>query len=156
MAKNQKSLIACVSTVLITASAMGAVAQQSDSSNWIQQRVAQRIVTRMEEKLKLTPQQREQAKAILQDEKPAILALAERSRQERNELDTMPQFNEAQAHAIAQKYTATNVDALVERTRVRMELRAILNDQQRRQLDQMRNRFSSHADERLGHLIDLL
>ena len=147
--------VLCAMTMLCR-TALAAVGSSQDTSGWVEHRVAKRVIARIEARLNLTDQQREQAKTILKTEEPAILALAQSARQEREEMAAMSTFDQTQAEAVAQKYGATNAAIVVERAKVRLELRAVLNDAQRQQLEQLRARFGSHADERFGELIDLL
>jgi Spy/CpxP family protein refolding chaperone len=139
----------------VTATGFG-LAQQDDSSRWIEQRVAKRIVSRIEARLNMTIEQREQVKAVLKAEEPTILALAERGKIERDELVQMQTFDEPQVHDVARRYAATNTDILVERAKVRMELLAVLNDAQRQQLEAMRAKLGAHFAERLDSLLDAI
>jgi Spy/CpxP family protein refolding chaperone len=153
--KKNTVLVTSVALLAFVATSAFALAQQDDSA-WIEQRVAKRIVSRIEGKLNLTVQQREQAKSILKNEEPTILALAGQAKQERAQLAAMQSFDGGQVREIAQQYATTNTDILVERTKVRLEVRAILNDAQRQQLDQMRARVGAHLSDRIDTLIDAI
>jgi Spy/CpxP family protein refolding chaperone len=156
MKANRKLIATLASTALLTASTLALFAQRPDSSNWVEQRVAKRVVARIESKLNLTEDQKVQVKSVLQSEKPAILALAAQAGQEREELAALPAFDDAQVRAISEKYNSTNISILVERTKLRLQLRAVLNDSQRRQLDTLRARIGANAGERLSNFIDLI
>jgi Spy/CpxP family protein refolding chaperone len=148
-------LLASSAILALAATSALALAPQQDTA-WIEQRVAKRIVSRIEGKLNLTAQQREQAKAILKNEEPTILALTQQSKREREELAAMQSFDGNQVRDVAERYAATNADILVERTKLRLELRAILDDAQRKQLDQLRSRVGAHLGERIDTFIDAI
>ena len=133
-----------------------AVAQQDDSRGWIEKRVTKRAVERIEGRLNLTADQREQVRTILRAEEPKMLELAASARQEREEMSAMSSFDADEVREIAAKYAATNGDILVERTKVRLELRAVLNDAQRKQIEAMRARRGGQAGERLKELIGVM
>ena len=133
-----------------------AVAQQDDSRGWIEKRVMKRAVERIEGRLNLTADQREQVRTILRAEEPKMLELAASARQEREEMSAMSSFDADEVREIAAKYAATNGDILVERTKVRLELRAVLNDAQRKQIEAMRARRGGQAGERLKELIGVM
>jgi Spy/CpxP family protein refolding chaperone len=148
--------LTALAIVVSTAFAASPATQTSDSSRWIEQRVMKRIVSRVEGRLNMTASQREQAKVILQGEQPTIVALAAQGRLERDELLQMQTFDDVRVRAMAQRYASTNTDVLVERAKVRMKLRAVLNDTQRQQLDTMRAKIGAHFEERLGDFIDAI
>jgi len=140
-------------TLMMSALAM---AQQDDSRGWIEKRVTKRAVERIEGRLNLTADQREQVRTILRAEEPKMLELAASARQEREEMSAMSSFDADEVREIAAKYAATNGDILVERTKVRLELRAVLNDAQRKQIEAMRARRGGQAGERLKELIGVM
>jgi len=148
--------LASLAVVGSTAFAASTAAQPDDSSRWIEQRVAKRVVSRIEGKLNMTAAQREQVKSILQQEQPVIVALAQRGKQERDELAQMQSFEDTQVRELAQRYAGTNTDILVERAKVRMELRAVLNDAQKRQVDTLRAKVGNRFAERLDTFIDAI
>ncbi len=149
-------VMAGVSVAALAASTVAALGQPGEPPAWVQQRVARRVVERIEGRLNMTAAQREQAKTIVLNERPTIVALAERSRQEREELSDMPSFDESKVREIAAKYAETNMEMLIERTNVRMELRAILTDAQRQQLSAMRAQRGAPVGERLNGFAGLL
>jgi protein CpxP len=118
--------------------------------------LAELIATRIEARLNLTSTQREQVKTILKAEQPTITSLAARAAEEREDLTRSETFDEARIRTLAQSYAATNADILVERVKVRTELRAILTDAQRQQLDELRTRAGGHFEERFNAFVDAL
>ena len=148
--------LASLAVVGSTAFAASTASQPDDSSRWIEQRVAKRVVSRIEGRLNMTAAQRKQVKSILQQEQPAIVALAQRGKQERDELARMQSFDDTQVRELAQRYAATNTDILVERAKVRLELRAVLTDAQRQQVDTLRAKVGSRFEERLRSFIDAI
>jgi Spy/CpxP family protein refolding chaperone len=97
-----------------------------------------------------------QIKTILQTEKPAILALAERARQERMELASRPTFDEAHIRSFARQHESTVEDALVEREKVRTEVRQVLTPEQQQKAEQVREDLRSRFFERLATVGDQL
>jgi predicted outer membrane protein len=85
-----------------------------------------------------------------------ITSLAARAAEEREDLTRSETFDEARIRTLAQSYAATNADILVERVKVRTELRAILTDAQRQQLDELRTRAGGHFEERFNAFVDAL
>jgi Spy/CpxP family protein refolding chaperone len=148
--------LASLAIVGSTAFAASTAAQPDNSARWIEQRVAKRVAARIEGRLKMTDAQREHMKSSLQQEQPAMVALAQRGKQERDELAQMNTFDDVQVRELAQRYAATDTDILVERAKVRMELRAVLNDAQRQQVDTLRAKVGERFEERLGSLIDAI
>ena len=118
--------------------------------------MAQRVIGRFEARLNLTSAQREQAKAILKTEEPTILALAAEAKLERDAMTALPAYNEAEVREIAAKYAATNTDIVVEKAKVRLELRAILTPAQLEQLDALKGKADGRFADRLDSVIDAL
>ena len=156
---NKPTILAASFLLASTAFAAQAALQPAGATparQSFRQQIARRVAARLEARMHITPTQREQAKSILASEKPTILALAQRARQEREELSGLSSFNESQVRDIAGKCAATNTEILVERTKVRLELRAILDDAQRRQLDTLRSRAGTNLSEHLDTLGDAI
>jgi len=115
-----------------------------------------RIIHRIEQRLNATEAQRQQVKAILQQERPTLMQLHTQLAAERAEMLQSTTFNEAQTRAIAARYAETNTEALVERARLRSELFAVLTPEQQQRVEQLRARFSKVLDARLKTLGDSL
>ncbi|ADW71066.1 Spy/CpxP family protein refolding chaperone [Granulicella tundricola] len=147
---------------LITAASLAVLAtsafafSQSESSRGSQPRMIRRVIARFESRLNITTAQREQVKAILKTEEPTILALAAQAKQEREAMTALPTYNEAQVREVAQQYAATNTNILVERTKVRLELRAVLTPQQLQQLEQFKSTFGAGSGDRVGDRLDMV
>jgi Spy/CpxP family protein refolding chaperone len=119
-------------------------------------KMTRRVIARVEARLNITTDQRAQIQAIMKAEEPTILALSAQAKQEREAIAALPVYNEAQVHEIAQKYAATNTDIVVERAKIRLELRGILTEQQLQQLEKLKasvdGRFSERLDMVIGQL----
>lgn len=155
LVRNTLSSLVLIAAVAVTAAAAQLPAAGAPDTAF-QMRVTRLVVAHVERRLNLTADQREQARSILKSEQPTLSALSERARQERDELTAMQSFDEQQVRSVAQRYAATTADILVEHAKLRLELRAILNDGQRKQLDTLRARFGNHFDDRLNGLIDAI
>jgi protein CpxP len=146
------SAAACALGIVLVASAAGS----QDKDCWMQRRVSQMFVHRIESQLNLTEAQRIQIKTILQTEKPAILALAERVRQERAQLASRQTFDEAYVRSFAQQHESTMEDALVEQEKVRTEILQVLTPEQQQKAEQIREDIRSRFFERLTTIGDQL
>jgi Spy/CpxP family protein refolding chaperone len=114
------------------------------------------MIKRMEARLHVSAEQVAQAKAILQQERPALEAIHVQLAAEHAELAKLTAFNEEQAAAIVAKYADANTASIIEREKLRFELTAILTPTQQEKLDQLRERFGAAVDERLLTLGDSL
>jgi protein CpxP len=124
--------------VLLLAASLPASAQDAVSAPQ-----ANRIVRRMEHRLKVTDVQREQVKAILQQERPTLEQLHIQLSAEHAEMAQQTAFDEAHTRAIAAKYGDANTAALVEREKLRTELLAVLTPEQQKKVEQLRARFDA-------------
>jgi Spy/CpxP family protein refolding chaperone len=115
-----------------------------------------KMIHRMESRFDFTWDQRVQAKAILQQERPVLQELHTQLAAERAEMAQMTTFNDSQARAVATKYGDTHTNVVVEREKLRVELLAILTPAQQKKLSQLRARFGVALDERLLTLGDNL
>jgi Spy/CpxP family protein refolding chaperone len=115
-----------------------------------------RMIRRIESRLGVTWDQRVQAKAILQQERPVLQQLHTQLEAEHAEMAQITMFNDTQVRAVAAKYAETNTDVVVERAKLRTELLAILTPAQQKKLTQLRTRVSAGMDERLLTLGDNL
>jgi periplasmic protein CpxP/Spy len=148
--------------VVITAvCAMGAAlvaygAAQQNENGRLRERFSGLMIRGVESDLGITDAQREQIKAILRTEQPTIQSLAAQVHDEELQLRAQPDFDEAYVRAFAKQHESTMEDALVERQRVRSEIRAVLTPEQREKADQMRSMFYSRFTDRLATLGDRL
>jgi Spy/CpxP family protein refolding chaperone len=144
-------------TAVLTVLATSAFAlAQSDNYRWTEQRMARRVIAQVEGKLNITSAQRAQIQAILKTEEPMIVALSAQAREERDAMTALPAYDEAAVREVAQKFQVTNTDIVVERAKVRLELRAVLTEQQLEQLEAMKSKMDSRFDERLDMVIGQL
>lgn len=147
-------LVACAAGALGAGFAVSAAALQSDEG-WLPQRAAGLLVRRMEHRLNLNDDQRQQIKNVLRTEKPTIQSLAERLHAEREQLEAQP-YDEAAVRAFAQQHETTMEDLLVEREKVRSEIQAVLTPEQRERAAAMRETLYGRFIERLSSLGDEL
>ena len=152
--KNNRILLLAASLTVLATSAI-AIAQ-SEGPRWTEQRMTRRVIAGIEAHLNITSDQRALVKAILKAEEPTILALSVQAKQEREAMTALPAYNEAEVREIAQKYAATNTDIVVERSKVRLDLRAVLTEQQLQQLEQFKMNVDRHFEERLDMAIGQL
>jgi Spy/CpxP family protein refolding chaperone len=118
-----------------------------------------RALNRIEHRLNITPQQREQARAILQQEQPQLRQMRLSLVAERKEMaaaSTGGVFDPAAVHAIALKYADANANAAVERAKLRTELVGILTAEQKEKLQQFRTRMGAELDSHMLTLGDTL
>ncbi len=145
--------------VLAVAGAMSAVlatcvAIAQRESGWMQMRASGLMMRGVERDLGITDEQRTQIKSILKTEEPAIEALAVRVHEEQMQLQAQPGFDEGYVRAFAKQHESTMEDVLVERVKVRNEIRDVLTSEQREKADQMRSAFYSRFTDRLAKLGD--
>jgi Spy/CpxP family protein refolding chaperone len=150
--KYTRRFLTITATLTVVAASAFAFAQ-SEGPTWNEQGIARRIIARVESRLNITSDQRSQVKAILKAEEPTILALAAQAKEEREAITALPAYNESEVRAVAQKYAATNTNIVVERAKIRLELRAVLTEQQLQQLEQFQADRAGHLEERLDSLI---
>jgi Spy/CpxP family protein refolding chaperone len=153
--KNNRLLLVFAASLGVLATSAIAIAQ-SERPNWPEQRVARRVTARIEARLNITSDQRAQVKAILKAEEPTIVALAAQAKEERQAMTTLPAYDETAVREVARKYAATNTNIVVERAKIRLELRAVLTQQQLQQLEDLQSnadgRFSERLDAVIGEL----
>lgn len=152
--KTRWGIIAGVCALGIALAASAATFQ--DQNGWMQRRASGLFLHRVERELNITDAQRMQIKVILNAEKPTILALAERARQERMQLASRQTFDEAYVRSFAQQHESTVQDALVEREKVRTEIWQVLTPEQRHRAEQIREDVRSRFFERLATIGDQL
>lgn len=142
----------CALCIALAASAT----TMQDQDGWMQRRVSGLFIHRIEGELNITDAQRIQIKTILQTEKPMILTLAERARQERLQLASRQTFDEAYVRSFAQEHESTVEDAIVEREKVRTEILRVLTPEQQQKAEQIREDLCSRFFERLTTIGDQL
>jgi protein CpxP len=150
--KTRLGIIAGVCALGIALAASATTFQDQDG--WMQRRVSGLFVHRIERELNLTDAQRMQIKMVLQTEKPAILALAERARQERKQVDSRQTFDEAYVRSFARQHESTVEDVMVEREKVRTEIWQVLTPDQQQKAEQIREELRSRFFERLATVGD--
>jgi len=139
---------------LMLAALVPAIAQQRNA--WMQNRHGGFLVQHIINDLQLTPDQRSQIKAILQQERPAIVAIMQKSEQAHAQLRAQKSFDEAFVRSVAQQQAGTMSDALVEREKIRAEILAVLNPQQQQTFERLTTELRSAMTERLANLGDAL
>ncbi|WP_263375508.1 hypothetical protein [Granulicella aggregans] len=68
-------------------------------------------------------------------------------------MTALPAYDEAALREVAQKYAATNTNIIVERAKIRLELRAVLTKQQLQQLEELKSKADGQVSERLDTVI---
>lgn len=95
---------------------------------------------RLADRLDMTGQQRAEVKAILDDSRQQMVKLREQIRENRVQLRDLAgkaDFDEAAVRSIADKQGDLKAETIVLRARQRHEMKAVLTDEQRVQLDEM-------------------
>jgi P pilus assembly/Cpx signaling pathway, periplasmic inhibitor/zinc-resistance associated protein len=123
-----------------------------NESGWMRTRASGLMIRGIERDLGLTDDQRMQIKAILKAEQPTIETLAARVHEEQIQLQAEPAFDETAVRTFAKQHESTLEDVLVEREKVRSEIRGVLTPEQRDKADQMRSAFYSRFTSRLATL----
>ncbi len=139
--------------ILLASLTTAALAQNAASP-----RDGSRLIRRIEHRLDITGTQREQARAILAAEKPTLQQLHATLAAERAEMiaASATTFDEARTRAIAPKYVDANMQAVVEREKLRTELLAILTSAQQQKVQELRTRFAAGLNAHLETLGDNL
>ena len=153
--KSVRSLLIVTATLTVVAASAFAFAQ-SVGPNWTEQGIAKRVIARVEARLNFTAEQRAEVKAILKAEEPTIVALAAQAKEERDAMAAFPAYNQSEVDGVAQKYAATNTAIVEERAKIRLELRAVLTEEQLEQVEQFKADRDAHFQERLDQLIGQL
>jgi Spy/CpxP family protein refolding chaperone len=130
---------------------------QSGGSHGPEPMMVKRMIARVEAKLNITSEQAAQIKAILKAEEPTIIALADQAKAERSAMTALPAYNDVEVRDIAQKYAATNTNIVVERAKLRLELRGVLTPQQLEQLEKLESRITANRmDGQFGERLDMV
>jgi Spy/CpxP family protein refolding chaperone len=114
------------------------------------------FIRHLERELDVTDAQRESIKAILQKESPTIQSIAAELEQQNAQLRSKPAYDEAFVRSVAQQRNATLTNALVEREKIRYEVFATLDPEQRQKLQHLCDDFRSAIQDRLANLGDQL
>lgn len=103
------------------------------------------------EKLNLTDAQQEQAKAILQKERPTIKPLFQQSRQIEQQLHQLAEgtYDEAKARTLATQKAQIEVEMTVQRTRLHNQLFQLLTADQQTQLKQLEATHQARMQQRM-------
>ena len=102
-------------------------------------------------KLNLTDSQQEQAKAIMQTEKPAMKPLFEQSRQIEQQLHQAAEgtYDEAKVRALATQKAQLELEMTVEKTRLHNQLFQLLTADQQTQLKQLEATHQARMQQRM-------
>lgn len=151
----KKSLvIAALVGALAISVLLPAVAQQR--SGWLQKRRGNLFVQHIVNDLNLTTDQRAQIKTILQRERPAIVAILQKSEKANAQLRAQGSFNETYVRSIAQQEAGNMAEGIVEREKIRAEVLGVLTPEQQRKFDQLAGEFRSAVQDRITNLGDQL
>jgi Spy/CpxP family protein refolding chaperone len=104
-------------------------------------------MNRMADRLQLTTEQRSSVQAVLQKSQPQRANLKEKMQANRKALKELARSgnsDSSQIAELAQERGQLVADMIVQRSKVRGEIREILTDAQREQLNQMRERSGHH------------
>lgn len=145
----QRHLVMAVSAVVLTA-VFTAAAQQVGGIR--KQGGPSFLIRHIMHELNLSTDQRAEIKQILLEERLALQELTRKVQQQRSELRSMTNFDEEKVRSIAQASSATYVDLVVERERVRSKIFAVLTLEQQKKVDQLGDEFRQGMQERLAHL----
>lgn len=100
-------------------------------------------VDRLAEKLNLSDDQRSQMKVIIEESKPQISALREKMRENRKQLRELSQktpFNETDVRKLAEAQGDVKAEMIVLRMQQRSQIQALLTEEQRVQMKEMREK----------------
>jgi Spy/CpxP family protein refolding chaperone len=106
-----------------------------------------RFLDRMTDRLKLTAEQRASVKTVMEKSKPQIADLREKMRTNRKALREVrrgPKIDEGQVQQLARERGNLVAELIIERTRMRNDIRQVLTDTQREQMRQMRENRWEH------------
>jgi Spy/CpxP family protein refolding chaperone len=107
----------------------------------------EKFMNRMADRLQLTTEQRSSVQAVLQKSQPQRANLKEKMQANRKALKELARggnSDSSQIAELAQERGQLVADMIVQRSKVRGEIREILTDAQREQLNQMRERSGHH------------
>jgi Spy/CpxP family protein refolding chaperone len=103
----------------------------------------EKFLDRMTDRLKLTPEQRSSIQAVLQKSQPQRVNLKEKMQTNRKalkELNRSGKSDSGQIAALAQERGQLVADMIVQRSKVRSEIRQVLTETQLEQMKQMRGK----------------
>jgi Spy/CpxP family protein refolding chaperone len=107
----------------------------------------EKFLDRMTDRLKLTTEQRSSVQAVLQNSQPQRVNLKDKMQANRKalkELARSGKSDSSQIETLARERGQLVADMIVQRSKVRGEIREILTDAQREQLNQMRQKPGHH------------
>jgi Spy/CpxP family protein refolding chaperone len=105
------------------------------------------FLERMTDRLKLTPEQRGSIEAALQQSKPQITGIKEKMQANRKALRELGREGKSDAdhvQTLAQERGYLVTELVIQRTKIRDEIRQVLTDPQREQMKQMREKKHQH------------
>ena len=111
------------------------------------------LLGRVGDKIGLSDEQRSQIEAILGQERPALQSLREQARTAREEWQQSHDpgvFDEAAAQAFAASQAQLHADMMVAKMRVHSQVLAVLTDEQRAELEELRDLIGPKAGHRHG------
>jgi protein CpxP len=152
----KKSVIAVMSGAALCVTLVASASGTQDQDQRMQRRATNIVIRHIERQLNITEDERTQIRAILEQERPMIQALAARVQEQDTELAQRSDFNEAEVRAFARQHVATMEDVLVEREKVRTEVLQVLNPEQRQKLQHIRKTRTAEFAQRLSTLGDQL
>ena len=136
--------IVVASLVLVTGIAAGAQQMHRHRGNF--------LIHHIIRELDLSDAQVAQIKQILVEERPALQNLAEKHKQQREQLRAIGGFDEAKVREIAQSDTQTYVDFVVEREKLRSRIFAVLTPAQQEKVNKFLDHAHQHMQDHLMHL----
>jgi Spy/CpxP family protein refolding chaperone len=107
----------------------------------------EKFLDRMTDRLKLTTEQRSSVQAVLQKSQPQRANLGEKMQANRKALKELARSGKSDSNqlaTLAQERGQLVADMIVQRSKVRGEIRDILTDAQREQFDQIRGKSGHH------------
>ncbi|MFY9559906.1 MAG: Spy/CpxP family protein refolding chaperone [Terriglobales bacterium] len=102
--------------------------------------------------LDLTQAQQDQAKAIMEKEKPTIHPLMQQLMQfhkDMSKLEDSGTFDEAKVRALAAQSSQTMTELIVQKARIQAELMQVLTADQKTKLQQLRAKHEAHMQEHM-------
>jgi len=111
-----------------------------------------RILNRIADRLDLTDEQRAQIRQILEKERPVVQPLLEDAKATRQQIlaaTANGTFNEEQITALANHQAQNMAKLIVERERVKTQIYQVLTPEQRKKVEEMKERFEQRIRERV-------
>lgn len=125
---------------------------KQDDENGLRGKFIRRILNRIADRLNLTEQQRAEIRQILEEAKPRVQPLlleAKATHQQIKELGRDGVYNEAKVQELAARQANTIRQLIVEKEKVKAQIFAVLNEEQRAQAIQMQEKFKQKIHGRM-------